>query len=143
MNKYFLLNIEDRKNEDERNGTHLSVNFWKLFRAKNSSEGQFEPIANKASSVALMHCNFKTFSAGHWEATDSIPLFLIISESNDKTSRDGQWDPTASRDISVIHVQAATPRVFIDLPHPRTRPIKPLSVNPSQKRKFSSSSFLQ
>ena len=123
--------------------TDLSVNFCKLYRARNSSDKQQVPTTAKASSVTLTHCIFRTFKRGHPLATASIPLSLTYSESNDKVSRDLQCNPTASNEISVIFAQAATPRVFNDFPQPSANSTTPASVKPSQKRKFKSSSRLQ
>ena len=119
------------------------MNFWKLYRANTSSDKQQVPTASKASSVTLMHSSFRTFKRWQPSATASTPSLCMNSESNDNVSRDLQWDPTASNEISVIFAQAAIPRTFSDFPQPIANSTKPLSVKPSQKRKFKSWSSLQ
>lgn len=123
--------------------SYLSVNSWKLYKANNSREGHKEPTATKASSVTFVHCSFKAFRSGHPWATESTPLLWIISESSDKDSRYLQCIPRASNETSVILAQAAIPNAFNDFPQPRANSTKPVSVNPSQKRKLTSSSCLQ
>lgn len=123
--------------------SYLSVNSWKLYKANSSREGHKEPTATNASSVTFVHCSFKTFRCGQPWATDSTPLLWITSESSDKVSRYVQCIPTASNETSVILAQAAIPNAFNDFPQPWANATKPVSVNPSQKRRFTSSSCLQ
>lgn len=128
---------------NDQKETHLSVNLWKLYRANISKDKQLAPTTFKASSVRLIHCSFRTFKCGHPLITESNPLLWMNSESNDKVSRDLQCDPTASIEMSVIFAQAATPIDFNEFPTPNANSTKPVSVKPSQKRKFKSSSCLQ
>lgn len=122
---------------------YLSVNLSKLFNDKISSNEQHEPIASRASSPAPIHCSFKFFSKRHPLAIEITPSFLTSSDSSDRISRLGQWDPTARKDASVIQAQLAIPRESSDCPQLFINPIKPSSVAPSTKRKLKLLSSLQ
>lgn len=123
--------------------TDMSVNFRKVYRANNSNDKQQAPTAVSASSVTLMHSNFKTFKSEHPLATASTPLSKTNSESSERLSRDLQCNPTASSETSLIFGQAAIPRDFNDFPTPRANKTTASSVKPSQNRRLTSSIPLQ
>lgn len=136
-------NISNNRLSIQREKIDLSVNLSKPFRANTSNDKQETPTACKASSLIFRHCSFRTFNLEHPFAMASKPLLLMNSESSERDSRDLQWDPTVSNEISVIPAQAAIPSDFKVIPHPRTSWTSPVSVNPSQNRKFKSWRKLQ